>query len=96
MLKIPINYPTVTLYKESGVLAVRGLFVLGVMVLVHRAVISSPNYATPLERRLFKLHLQGINTTFPRRFPKLLHPHVYNNDFKRGTLVLLSAWWQVL
>lgn len=78
MLKRPIKYPSVALYKESGVLTVRGLFLLGVTILVHRAVIASANYTKLIERRLFRLQLPAIKTTFARRFSRFLHPYVYN------------------
>lgn len=78
MLNKPIRYPTASVYKESEVLSVRGLFLLRVMVHVHKGVISSPHYGCSLEKRRYGLPLPTINSTFARKFPKFLHPYIYN------------------
>lgn len=49
MLKRLFKYPNVTLYKESEIVTVRGLFLLGVTVRVHRAMISSATMINSLK-----------------------------------------------
>lgn len=74
----PLRYPTTALYDEAGVLSVRRLYLMRVVVSVHKSVLNSPEYDLMLKKRVFKLTTPELITIFSHRFGIFLFPYIYN------------------
>lgn len=68
-----------------GDLSVRGLFLLGVMGLVHCAVISALSDNKIFERKRFRLHFTGIKPTFARKILMIVALLSPNSSIKSVT-----------
>lgn len=79
MLKKPFRFPTDRLYEECGVLRVRQLFILRSVVAKHREVLVTPDYNLLLERRVPKIKVPLVHTTFAKRLPQYIQPYLYNS-----------------
>lgn len=77
-LKKPIRFPTTTLYEEAQVLSVRKLFYMRVAVSVHKKTINSDNYHEMLRKRVFKLPIPSVKSSFAQRFRLYTFPFIYN------------------
>ncbi|KAL0881630.1 hypothetical protein ABMA27_001456 [Loxostege sticticalis] len=77
-LNKPMRYPTTALYNEAGVLSVRRLYLVRVIVSVHKSVVNSKEYEQMLRKRVFKIPHPQQATSFAHRFEAFLFPHVYN------------------
>lgn len=77
-LNKPMRYPTTALYNEAGVLSVRRLYLVRVIVSVHKSVVNSKEYEQMLRKRVFKIPHPQQTTSFAHRFEAFLFPHVYN------------------
>lgn len=78
MMKKPLRYPTVDVFKDSGVLSVRQLFIFKMSLSVHRSVLAAPDYDKTIKKRSQKLTFPQINTSFGQRFGPFIRVHVYN------------------
>lgn len=78
MMKKPLRYPTTDVFKESGVLSVRQLFILNTALSVHRSVLAADDYDDVVKKRCHKLPLPHVNSSFARRFGQFVRAHVYN------------------
>lgn len=81
MMRRPLRYPTIWVYKDSGVLNVRQLFIKKLALSVHKSIAASEDkhVDNTLARRRPKLvPYPYTNTCFARRFGDYLRAHVYN------------------
>lgn len=81
-LNKPMRYSTTALYKETGVLSVRRLYIMRVAVSVHKSVLISGEHEAMLKKRIFKLPVPARLSTFSHRFAVFLFPHIYNKLVK--------------
>ena len=82
MLRKPFRYSTNELYKESGVARVRQLYIQKVAVSIHKKIISSPEFKSLSDRRVFRIPLPTTRSSFAKRFPPYSHSSVYNQIAK--------------
>lgn len=76
ILKKPYRFPTTLLFKEAQVLSVRRLFLTKITLMAHKEV--PPILGHLGERRIFRLPLPPVRTTFVKRFQNYLKPFIYN------------------
>ncbi|KAL0852748.1 hypothetical protein ABMA27_012569 [Loxostege sticticalis] len=81
-LNKPMRYSTTALYKETGVLSVRRLYIMRVAVSVHKSVLISGEYEAMLKKIIFKLPVPARLSTFSHRFAVFPFPHIYNKLVK--------------
>lgn len=101
MLRKPYRYSTTNLYAEAGVPTVRQLYILKTSLLVHKSVLSCPEYESLLNRRIFKLKTPSVKSKFAQRLGCFMKTHIYNKvvqscDIKEKSLYeaknLLIKW----
>jgi hypothetical protein len=80
MMQKPFRFSTSELYKKCGVLTVRQLFILKTVLKHHTKLTYDPTKLNNENRRRPKdiCKMEKCNTTFYRRFPSFLGPHLYN------------------
>lgn len=82
MLKKEIKYPTEKLHKDSKLLSVRGLFVYRSALLKHRVSLQCLQLD---RRRVPRIPVKRVKTSFAQRLPEFLHPFIYNKLIKEIT-----------
>lgn len=105
MLRKRYRYPTHQLYKKANVLTVRQLFILRTALKAHRLMLSSPDYDSIANRRVYRFPSPIVNTTFAQRFGDFVCLNVYNQAIKCCNLrnkkltdakIILKSWLQNL
>lgn len=82
MLGKPFLYSTDALYLETKVLRVRQLFILKAIVAVHKDVANSRALSELSQKRVFRIPVPTVKSTFANRHPNYLLPRVYNKICK--------------
>jgi hypothetical protein len=83
ILKQRVRYPTLMVYKDMGVLSVRGVFVLHAVSRLHAALLRSPTHTESLQRCNFRTPVPPTKSAFAKRFGPFLHPFMYNKICKK-------------
>lgn len=78
MFRKPYRFPTVDLYRLSGVLSVRQLFISRVSVAVHRSILASDDNTRITDRRVYRLPVPTCKTSFAFRFGTPMKHIIYN------------------
>lgn len=78
MLKEPISFPTVLLYKAADLLRFRQLYKLNAVTYSPNIVSGFTKYDTMVNAGVFKLTTTKYKTSFAKSFPKA--PVVYSTD----------------
>lgn len=74
----PSRYGTDLLYSECRVMRVRQLFILRATTAMHSATLRSQNYEQLIRKRVYKIYVPAVRTTFSNRLPLFLLPYIYN------------------
>lgn len=105
MYRKQFRYPTTLLYKDSLVLTVRQLYVLKLALAAHRRAITSADYQSLTQKRVFRLKTPATRSTFAKRFGIIAENRVYNKALKhcsiincptRKVKIILQAWLMTL
>lgn len=78
MLRKSFRHPTDLLYSESKLLSVRQLFILRASMAMHSETLRSPVFEQLIQKRVYKIPIPSVRTTFANRLPLFLLPYVYN------------------
>ncbi|KAI5637833.1 reverse transcriptase (RNA-dependent DNA polymerase) domain-containing protein [Phthorimaea operculella] len=78
MLRKPRRYPTNRLYLECQVLRVRALFIHKSLIAAHSMALNSPDYERLKKRRVYRVPIPQVRTSFAQRLPSYTHPFIYN------------------
>jgi hypothetical protein len=78
MLKKPRRYPTSSLYKETGLLTVRQLYIVKAVGRTHNLIYKSQLHEHLLKKRVYRVPLPAVRSAFAKRSPFFAHPYIYN------------------
>lgn len=78
MYRKPFQYPTTSLYEECQFLTVRQLYIFKSTLKMHTHILKTPALQELLNKRIFRIPVPPVKTSFSQCLARFLHPFLYN------------------